>query len=253
MSLPDLQIYGDSFGEEEPQAFHHSHAMYREYKNLLSYHTLLRDSGLFRSVTTFAVGGSDLWTQRELFLKNYTGTQLVLWFETHPGRLTSPCGLQMPNLNSAEHRLYEHREGFYKNAANNDHIVQVLDAACDFFTHLMNDDYESFAQREMVADIRNRCASALVLPCFDKSITFDPQTRRSLISAFITENNVFQDVWNRGHWDIRRNHMTEANHRILAQQLIDYYRSGQPPSLTGWVAPNPAERSKYFRAINHAA
>jgi hypothetical protein len=69
-----------------------------------------------------------------------------------------------------------------------------------------------------------------------------------LSDATILENNIFNNE-SRGHWDIRRNHITEENHVILAQQIIDHFKNGAQIWCNSFVEPQKSDFTKYFKKI----
>jgi hypothetical protein len=245
--MSKLLIFGDSFGEENAYAYPPSHDMYQEHKKLISFHGILRNSGVFTSVTTYAVGGTDLWSQYQLFVKHNEPDATVLWFETHPGRIVSRCGVNLANYNSVLNRIEQHTTGYYKDNPDNEHKLKVLHAAKSYFEYLQREDYDLYAHKKMIDDIKKQSHRVTFIPCFHSCVT-RVDGMGVLSDATILENNIFNNE-SRGHWDIRRNHITEENHVILAQQIIDHFKNGAQIWCNSFVEPQKSDFTKYFKKI----
>ena len=251
----DLLIFGDSYGEEELVAYPPLHPMYKEYKKLKSFHSYLRESAEFRSVKSFAVGGSDLWSQYETFLESYTGNEIIIWFITHPGRIRTRSGSLLSNLPSCEHMLWEYEHGQYKNR-NSDVQIQELKAAIGFYMYLYNEDKELFLHKKIIEEIQSLVPPSNLI-MIDSFNTLGKKNAPSIGYAFGTENGVFvksNDMADyyalvKTHHDIRRNHMTDANHAIFAEELLTHIKTGASIDYKKFVRPSPEDFSMYFKPI----
>lgn len=251
----NLLIFGDSYGEEDMVAYPNLHPMYSEYRKLKSFHAYLRESNEFRSVKSFAVGGSDLWSQYEKFLKSYTGNEVVVWFVTHPGRIRTRSGSLLSNLSSCEHMLWEFEHGQYK-SRNSDTQIQELKAAIGFYMYLYDEEKELFLHKKIMEAITksinpNDC---IIVDSFN---TFNKTDAPSIGYAFGLENSVFVKSYNmadyyelvKTHHDVRRNHMTEANHKIFAEELLSHIKTGSKINYRRFVKPSPEDFDMYFKPI----
>jgi len=254
MAKQKLLIFGDSFGEEFNISFHVGHPLRAASDSLLSYHTLLKESGYFSSIENYALGGCDLFTQYQRFLEKYTGDELVLWFLTNPNRITidnidHPGGIPFTivGLNFCEfqlERIRNKKEPHLTKSAEN-----IYAAAVEYYKYLQRDNYDDYVFLSIMNDIRKKAGKNVwFIPCFRTNATKDIDF--ALLDVFMDESNSMRyEVQKHQHKfvDIRRNHMTEANHRVLANQILDYYKTGKDIDPTLFVKPRPEEFSKYFR------
>ncbi len=249
--MRNLYIFGDSFGEEVPLAFPPEHRLHQRVMKLVSYHDIVRDSGLFNKVYTFAVGGSNLWKQFVLFKEKIQEIQpndVVVWFETHPGRLTSICNINLPNLNSVERLLHQ-----LKNSKTSDddyrYKTNIYEAAIGYFKFLQRHDYDEFAHSS-IKDAINKLHSGIHwIPCF---ITKCNQLRieQVLGNAYFVENREFSKYIDLSLYiDLRRNHMIEENHAIFARNLVEYIQNGTKICFDRFVSPKQEDCSIYFEMI----
>ena len=242
-----LEVWGDSFAEEELIAYPPGHPAHEHYRKHRSWHSILRQIGKWSKIVVYARGGSDMWSQLRDFKRN-THHSDVLWFETHPGRLTSPCGIFLANLTNIEHRIVEHTVGFYKNNPNNDHTLKVLRAARDYYIHLQDINYDRWAQAEMIDEIRRLAPHTRFIPCFQDCITRDCASG-PLIDATIAEQSRFQDLLSEGKmWDLRRNHMCERNHVNLAHAIMRAWSTGESFQWGNWAPATEQDRVDYWLA-----
>ena len=247
----NLYIFGDSFGEEVPIGFPPEHTLHQRVMALVSYHDIIRDSGLFNKVYTFAEGGSNLWKQFVLCkekIKEIQPDDVVVWFETHPGRLTSKCGINLPNLNSVERLLHNHLKYSKISDADYQHRTNIYEAAISFFKFLQRDDYDEFAHITVKAAIDKLRLGIHWIPCF---ISYNRlKIDQVMANAYHIENREFSKYIDFPHYiDLRRNHMTEENHAIFARNLIEYIQNGTEICFDKFVTPKQEDCSIYFERI----
>ena len=223
--MKDLIIFGDSFAEEYLQM-----TVFKFFKNdskivkslstrneLISYHGLLRQSNQFNSVFSYGISGDDLWSQFKKFQEVYSGKEQVIFFETAVGRITSPEGIQCPNYYTINYL----RDLILKSGSSlhDTDIDKILKAGADYFLYLQRDDFDTFANTAIINKIKEICAHALIIPCFKNSITYNG------VSLSDISNYEFDPDYDAHYFEIRRNHLTEENHEILANQIINYFIS----------------------------
>jgi hypothetical protein len=233
-----LLIFGDSFGEEQFHWVPPDHPMYQTYTKLISYHSILRKSNIFESVTVHATGGSDLWSQYKLFNEHYTGTESVLWFETDPLRINGPNDERYTSVTSLENTIINERSQTVKTK---------MRAAINYFLYLQNDDYCMYVHKKMIEDIKAKCPNVYILPGFPACTSFKDfgKCLAEISSKERMDFGVDRNI-ERTHYDIRRNHITETNHNILAEQLIKYYKDGTPVDLGSLIHEHGEPMGKYF-------
>jgi hypothetical protein len=248
----NLYIFGDSFGEEVPIGFPPEHTLHQRVMALVSYHDIIRDSGLFNKVNSFAEGGSNLWKQFVLFkekIQEIHPDDIVVWFETHPGRLTSKCGVNLPNLNSAERHLRNHLLNSKISGADFQHRTNIHEAAINYFKFLQRDDYDEFAHSAIKDTINKLRPNIYWIPCFNtkhNGLRID----QILANAYSIENHEFSKYLDLPHYiDLRRNHMIEENHAIFARNFIEYIQNGTEICFDKFVTPKQEDCSIYFERI----
>lgn len=246
--MKNLYIFGDSFGEEVPLAFPPNNNFHSRVMSLVSYHGIIRSSGLFSNVYTLAEGGSNFWNQFQVFqetLEKIKSDDTVIWFETHPGRLRSRCGHNLPNINSVE--KLRSTLTFISDRADEYHYQHTLfGAAIDYFKFLQRDDYDDFAHISIKNFICKIRPDVYWIPCFvtkQNGLKHD----QVLSHAYAIENFEFNkhiDV--SVHIDLRRNHMIAENHKIFACNLIESIEKKVELKFDNFVKPQPSDCSIYF-------
>jgi hypothetical protein len=252
----NLLIFGDSYAEEQLIAYPRGHQYHDLVHNTVSYHSVLRNSELFERVISHGIGGSDLWSQFKLFKLYYTGQETVLWFLTHPGRISLDDDEHdhYPNLDSCLNLLYNHENNpkLIKSSTNNEKIEKIL-AAISHFKYLKRDDYDCYVQERIVSDIVNIAPNVILIPVFYNSFG-NVHCQDSLGNIYLKENVTFNlDTSEKymkkleNYYDLRRNHMIEKNHIILGNQLIDLIRNNISIDYSKFVYPDDQDIDKYFK------
>lgn len=247
----DLIIFGDSYGEEQLVNYPKGHVLHNDVHSLISYHQLLRDSNKFKSVKSYAVGGIKLWAQYQLFLKKYTGDELVVWFITDPLRfiINSPKlpEIRVSSFPSLELLIYNAEQ---RNESEEE--IRLLRAAREYMLYMQDIDEESFKHLKILEEIKNHAKDNVI---FIDNFNFYKQSKLPLFMVFRHENEKFigskepnrYQEFCKVYIDIRRNHMIEENHRLFADQLINKIETGKEIDMTNYVSPNTKDFAKYFR------
>jgi hypothetical protein len=243
MTDKKLYIFGDSFAAENmPNVCADVLAIMQP---LLSYHTIIRDSELFSLVMSYAVGGSDFLSQYLLFLKYYNENDEFLFFETSPDRIQTKNG-RFFNYAMAvkDTSLYI---GTLPSAAE---LMQVKCYYEKFYDH----EFYEFISDTLVNRIA-RLENVTVIPSFDTSTIKRPNIKETMCIVFYKENIVFNkyEANKKKYIDGRRNHMTETNHKIFADEILGYYTNKQNKiNLTNFVEPISEPFEKYFKEKHNA-
>lgn len=227
-----LLIFGDSYGSEDT-----NHPL--ESK---SFHDILRASNYFDSVNSFAVPGVDLWSQFKKFRSIYTGSEEVIFFETNPGRLTLSDDVWCVGPHHADYKI---------KAEPKNPIYPVFK---NYFMHLMRDDYDKFANECIIEKIKLMCPEVFVIPCFSNSTTVgynkQKQISENMCAINLNENMIFMKSGNiepgGPYLDLRKNHIIEENHVILAEQILEYYKNNTLLNFYKYILPSTKDFSKYF-------
>lgn len=251
--MKDLLIFGDSFGEEMNVTFPTDHPMHKFVHSQISYHSILRNSGYFKSVTSYAMGGASLWSQFKLFKEKYKGNEQVLWFLTDPSRFTITyteqddyvdTEIRMTGLPVAEYLL--------KEAEKENKVVRtrVLKSAIDYMIHMQDREEDVYKHIKILEDIENTVGSDLTV--IDSFKILD-KTKFSIQKHYEAENKILCDGQDMYHtlrlfyYDLRRNHMINENHHIFARKLLDKMLTGKDIDGTGFIKPKRSDFDKYFR------
>lgn len=247
--MRNLYIFGDSFGEEKPLGYPENHPLHHEVMALTSYHDLIRQSKVFDRVISYAEGGSNLWKQY-LLLKKHLATiaphDVVIWFETHPGRLVSKCGKNLPNFNSVERLLAEARNSS-KSIPNREHVIRICQAAKDYFLLLQRPEYDHFAHDAIKKAAHDLRPDIYWIPCFPME-HLGQSIKKVLAYAYSIENQEFSKYINMSdHYDLRRNHMIQRNHELFAVNLLEHILYNTPLRFDQFVKPNKKDCNIYFR------
>jgi len=218
--MNDLLIFGDSFSApyEEKLNYINRPDIVRKHNSLITFQTVLEQSNRFSSIKNFSVNGCSLWYQYLQFKEHYTGKETVVWFVTNPGR------------------LYHQRYGHLSSYASADTMLQILDnsdpersrwadIAKHYFLYVQNWEQVTFEHMLLLERIQKEC-SAVLVPCFEDSIHNEIfTTKNSLLDISIKEQSYWgspyiQDL-TKNCVDIRKGHMIEQNHIILANKILD--------------------------------
>jgi hypothetical protein len=249
----DLLIFGDSYANEykAPRAFKFLESIPHIFdalsisENLTSYHSIIRKSNVFKSVTSYGLTGDDVWNQYKKFKEVYTGTEAVLFFETTPFRITAPGEWPCPGLFSVEEMLNtrkKHSKELEKWQDDLEPCVNALNAAIGYFKYLQRDDFDIFSSKNIVREIYNACPNVLILPNFSSSTTFINKCLCDIsMSEFkLTDNAKIE------HYELRRNHLTEENHVILAEKIINFFINDIPFDFENFSTSHNPDFKKYY-------
>jgi len=253
--MKDLLIFGDSFAAETTNSTIKQFIEYvpvldhadRLKQQLISYHQLLRASRQFNSVTSYGIAGDDLWNQFRLFQYHYTGKESVVFFETAPGRITSNNGTVCSNLATVNltQGLIKRFERFGHHVPNLDQFKQIHNAAFEYFLHLQRDDFDQFVNQQIVSQIRKCVDDLVVIPCFPSSSSYAGHSLLDISNSEFDPNfSASQDFV-----ELRRNHLTEENHYILADQIVNYFRSKKPVDFELFLRAPNADIDQYFMKL----
>jgi len=249
--MKDLLIFGDSFGAETAtsmtrQFIEHVPLLKQadlRRSQLISYHQLLRSSGQFRSVTSYGIAGDDLWNQFRLLQAHYTGKESVVFFETAPGRITSPDGIACANLTTVNH-MHLLIKRFGHRVANLDRFKQVQNAALEYFLHLQRPDLDQFVNQNIVVQLTKTVDDLLIIPCFPLSSSYAGHSLLAISNSEFDPSRLSHDLF-----ELRRNHLTEGNHHILADQIVNYFRSGKPLDFDLFLRTPNNNIDQYFMKL----
>lgn len=228
--MKNLLIFGDSFADEIPQSRFQAvynkmpvvAAMMVKRLKLVSYHDLLRKSTHWQTVKSYGISGDDLWNQFQLFKMHYTGEQDVVLFETAAGRLTTDKQIPCPNLDTALNGLNfikKHRhlvDADRETKALLAEYDQTMAAAVQYFINLQRPSFDAFVSKAIIREIKRACPHILIIPCFNSCVSYNDACLSDVSNAEFSHLQTDQ-------YEIRRNHLTEKNTYILAEQILQCF------------------------------
>ena len=235
--MKTLLIYGDSFGEETM----HNHIMREKTMKFRTFHSDIRESGIFDQVIVYAQAATDLWDQYKIFNKTFTGNEYVLWFETDPLRFSGPDGSKYTNIAT---------NISFMNSTTDEYIHTRCRAAIHYWMYLQDEFYVNFVHKTIIDDINARCKKLLILPCFNTSHSFVDSCLAELPGRELRYWNFsYEELERNKLCDLRRNHMSETNHAILGSMLVDYYKTGKLLDFNKFQDPVNEKAEKYFQSL----
>lgn len=256
MFMKKLLIFGDSFGEERNNSLKYLVSNYNlpasiidRHNSFKTYHSALRESGMFSEINNYSQDACGLWHQFSLFKKHYTGQEKVIFFITEPGRLYVEKVGHISSLENATKKLRDVKT--YSNNRNLE-LEKILEGMIYYFMYSQNFKQEVYLQHLLVRDIIKICPDVHLIPCFDQSVPKDVSDGGKLWHVFRLETfhwgfKSYADLHAK-YWDIRCNHMTEENHVIFAEKLLSALSKDQPIDLKveDFVLPKLEDLEKYL-------
>ncbi len=218
--MKTLWIYGDSFAVDWKQDW----GWQRQLANNLT---------VDRVVNQASAGCSNEWTMLKFLEDDHQPKDIVIMFLTEPSR----------RLFWPEHPHYSNISSIM-NTTDADELrkkePEKVQAALDYWTHLHNYQLDELYTHMMTDMIRvksiEREVVIRVLPCFIFNIKWT-----DLVPCYGTmtetvcdgEFKNYQDMpkWYSQSIDTRANHMTLANHGVLAQKIYNSLSSGEAIDL----------------------
>lgn len=266
--MKKLFIYGDSFAEEELYKFQNCKASKKIYSQFKSYHQVLRESNLYEDVVSFGSGGADFWSQYQKMNETYTGNEDVLLLLTHPGRFTIK-GKNYAGLPSTE-RLISETLSTVLSREKTDVLsktqLKTMRAIVKYYAYLYDEEKEDFIHNHILKEFENKITTNFfIVPCFRNSYSWGVEDKTKLLQMEKVLCGVF-DGENRS-WslsndeiymrtpvtDFRRNHMTEPNHIVFGNKLIDLITKGIPIDFSYddgcWYKPTEDDFFKYYTKV----
>jgi hypothetical protein len=250
MIKKDLLIFGDSYGEEDIKMYQKDEQIYPLINKLINYHSLLRDSNRFDRIVSYADGGCSLWVQYKEFKKRYTGNETVLWFLTEPGRFTidlrntSFNGIfNVSSVSSLHHHIW-----LSETQNEDEYITDIFKSAADYVMWMRDNEKEEYLHSKLIEEIQYIAGDNLhIIDTFN----FFKKSNPSLLDIFVEENKMLLGkhdwtLFRRAFKDIRRNHIIEENHVILAQLIIDKIFNGVEIDFSKLAKPKQSDFKKYF-------
>lgn len=258
MIKPNLLIFGDSFVSEYRDPSRETSEL---CKGMYTFYDKLAESGLFSSIKNLGSAGSNFWYSYQKFKKEYNPkTNFVLWAVTYPGRITNSRFGHVPSYLDAEYKLKnfkiekeKHMVGM-SDESYQEHLT-FFTAARDYFLYLHDDEYSRWAQHLMIESIlKNELTdNFLILPCYHQSLPSNIQPKNPLIEIFNFENKhlgiaEYSETLEK-YTDIRCNHITEENHKILGKNILDHILQKKTIldiNIKDFIKPTKDDIAKYL-------
>jgi hypothetical protein len=245
--MSTLLIFGDSYSADVDDKIYHYNRpdLAEQHEQLLSFRNFLEQSNRFDTIKNFSLNGCSLWYQYLQFKENYTGNEKVLWFVTNPGRLYHPQHGHLANYHSADAVL--------QMLGNTDpERSRFADIAKHYFMYVQNWEQEVFEHMLLLERIQKEC-SAVFVPCFNDSIHNEIFiTKNSLLDISIKEQTYWGSPYiqelTKDCYDIRKGHMIEQNHKILADKILHAFDQNEHVSIDveDFAFPNESDKHRYL-------
>jgi len=236
-----IGIFGDSFGEE-----HKKNPSMSWWEYVSQYH----------SVTNFSVGGSDLYYSIKQLGKHQFEFDKIIWFVTNENRIQ----IMLDDIfDDKIHRFItttEHAATYLEyysksNNVNSKFAIDALTSAMSYFNYICDIDKNSYIARLMIQDvIQANKNKILAIPCFESACNIlNLQTSLSEIAyqETIAMGKDLSITLTGDTTDIRNNHITSENNKILGEKILDWINGGTfGLNEKDFVIPSIEENKKYF-------
>ena len=217
-----IAIFGDSFAHVDPKSPLKNNAWYN----------LLQSQG--HDITLFSHTGSSLWYSYDKFIKNHATFDRCILMVTNWGRF------HLPQLNQPFWPGVSQIEEFIKDPKFPERDRNVLISTYNWAIYARNDEQEIAYHELMIQDIRLKRPDALIIPCFDYSLSRIPEGENCTLFDInmidILHYRIdWQDdkgVWHRrglrkGGREHRACHMNDANNKIFANKIAQWLLTNQ--------------------------
>jgi hypothetical protein len=194
-----IAIYGDSFGANPIGVKDYS--LYPYVKS--SWWEILSTK---YNVTNFCEWSASLLYSTEQFIQTHQEFDKIIFLITHPGRITVKHNLQYKHFVNYEYSTFWRRDA--KKQGWND----LLDAVLLYYKFIQNDSLSSIQHQSYLSYIKSIRADMFLIPCFQHSF----KNNFSLCDIFDKEQQYWNTEYKVDKLDIRKGHLTNSNHVILA-------------------------------------
>jgi hypothetical protein len=199
-------------------------------------------------VTNFGESGSDLWFSYNLFLKNHSKFDKIIFLVTAPHRirLANPSVIIYPNQNytSASIKLESATDKEY------DQYKTIV----DYYNLIHDNDKEEHLHCLMIKNIQSLRNDALVYPCFNSNWSTDiglydiTKFEDSYLGLTDEKRN---DLYRKGLRDSRACHMTEHNNKIVANLFLERLNGSTQQLILNQLAVPEHNLNYYYQSSWH--
>jgi hypothetical protein len=203
-----IAIYGDSFGANPIGVKDYS--LYPYIKN--SWWEILSAK---YNITNFCEWSASLLYSTEQFIQTHQEFDKVIFLITHPGRISVKHDLKYKHFVNYEYST------FWRKDAKLQGWNDLLDAVLSYYKFIQNDSLSNIQHQSYLSYIKSIRNDIFLIPCFSHSF----KNEFSLCDIFDKEQQYWNVKYKVDKLDIRKGHLTNPNHVILAdifdRMLID--------------------------------
>lgn len=197
-------IYGDSFGASPIQD-------YTKYNYIgPAWWEILEKKYI---ITNYCEWSASLLYSTSLFLDTYDKHDKIIFLVTHPGRITAEGKDRFYHFVNYEYST------FFKKRSKKENWEDLLTAVLYYYKHLANDKFnliQHFSYLELIKSVQK---DVYFIPCFENSLK---NFNFCLCDIFNKEQEFWKINYSFKNLDIRKGHLSNENHIILAEKIDKY-------------------------------
>ena len=249
--MTTLAIFGDSFAHDNAPHWTNQWADIGP-----SWIDCIRNTAEYQ-ITNFSNSATSTYWSKKLFDQHYKNFDKIIFVVTFPCRRITFNKLP-DGCNQITNTFYNSSTVFDiiddKKKFNNYNSIEqnFLMAVRDYYLYIQNDYFDTVIHSLMLDDIKEKRPDTVLIPAFPSSI---PSLDKIGSSPLLTISQIDTLHFGLGEHipnsadiaDARKCHISEENHRILADQIIKFLQ-GTPVYLNKHDFVNPVkDSSHYFR------
>lgn len=203
-----IAIYGDSFGANPIGVKDYS--LYPYIKE--SWWEILATK---YNIKNFCEWSASLLFSLDQFISTHENYDKVIFLVTHPGRIT------VKDTTTYRHFVNYEYSTFWRKTAKEQGWNDLLDAVLSYYKYIQNDNVEKLQHQSYLSHLKSVRKDIHLIPCFRHSFN----TQFSLCDIFDKEQAYWNVKYDVNKLDIRKGHLTNNNHEILAsifEKTIQY-------------------------------
>lgn len=194
-----IAIYGDSFGANPIGVKDYSFYPYIKE----SWWEILQTK---YDIENFCEWSASLLYSTDQFIKTHQRFDKIIFLITHPRRIS------LKHKNQYKHFVNYEYSTFWKDTAKKQNWNEVLDAVLLYYKYIENEDYSNIQHLSYLNYIKTVRQDVKLIPCFKDSF----ENNFCLCDIFDKEQKHWDVDYRVDKLDIRKGHLTNPNHVILA-------------------------------------
>lgn len=219
-----IAIFGDSYGVSQHM-----------WNNTLSWIDIISQNFL---IDNFSESSSSLYYSYQKFLESYKNYDKIIFLVTNPGRIF------LEKCNIRKHISHYDLAKYYRDLAETYEDKLILEAAKDYYLHIVNENYDQCMHNLMVDRIKNLHPNVLLIPCFQNSL---PGVYNNfLFNACVLDWDFYKLKDANKYNDIRHSHMNEINNQLLAKEVDQWLAFGEFNLDSVTWKPDPNRKLDFY-------